>query len=245
MGIEVYSDEWLHFQNFWSSSPSPYSLSPSLQGLYVGWFLLFIIQVWMVVLCLSLKFRWSWLLRGWEATAIVSSVFFASTVGFCQIIIHHELFTTWGRIIEIPLGWAVSSVSFVILAISYWRSPERKQMKRILLSMKRSWKLSLLIILILASVSLFVNEFQFQTGVTKNMIVEKHGLTIPADPKLWESDFKTITAIASFFRAKIVYNSPEYLFCQLEVPVISYRVLKVIYDSIGFVTREPMSMHLF
>lgn len=159
--IELYSDKWLYFHNFWISSPSASPVLPSFQGLYLGWLLLFIIQVWMAVLCFSHRLKWIWLLRGWEATAIVTSAFFSSTVGFCQIITHYELFTAWGRISEFPLGWAVSTVSFVLLTISYWKSPEHEQMKRIFSSIKRSWKLSLAAILILASVSLLVNEFQF------------------------------------------------------------------------------------
>lgn len=242
--VELYGDEWLFFQDFWLRPPNPSLPYPSLQGLYLGWLLVFIVQVWMVVLCFSYKLKWTWLLRGFEATAIVASASFASIVGFCQIIIHHELFTAWGRIMEFPLGWTISSASSVMLTVSYWKSPEFQQTKSFFSSMKRSWKLSLAVILILASVSLLVNEFQYQTGVTKNMIVGKRGLTVPADPKLWENDFKTITTIASLFRAKVKYNSPEYLYCELEAPVISYRVLMVIYNSIGFVTREPTFMLL-
>lgn len=246
--VAYHNNNWSYFQEFWFAGfpgLSPYGWGPS--SLYLGWFLLFTVQIWVGVLCFSYRFKWIWLLRGWEATAVVASTFFTSVVGIFQFVVQHDIFyEDIGGYRVIPhFGFWVALASLMLLTISYWRSSEREQVKRFFSSLRRSWKLSLVLILILVSAFLLVNEFQFQTGVTKHMVVEIRGPAKPADPKLWEGYFKTIITIATLFRARVTYNSPEYLYCQLEVPVISYRLLMAVYNSIGFIAGEPTFMTLF
>jgi len=50
--------------------------------------------------------------------------------------------------------------------------------------------------------------------------------------------------VASFFRARIIYNSPEYAYCGLEVPVVSYAILAALLNVLGYYAREPVYMHL-
>lgn len=236
------NNDWAYFQEFWFTSYPFYSpYGQSSIGLNLGWFLVFAIQVWTGVLCLSHRYKIVWLLRGWEATAIVASTFFASIAGVYQLIVQHDIFyeSIGNYRASFHPGFWIALASLVLLIISYQKSLEREQAKKLFSHIRHSWKLSLAIILILTSLFLLVNESQFQTHVTKNMIIEKRGLPKPADPKLWESDLKTITTIAGLFRARLTHNSPEYLYCELEVPVISYRLLMAIYNSIGFIAREP------
>lgn len=97
-------------------------------------------------------------------------------------------------------------------------------------------KTSLAIILIFVAGFLLINEFQFQISVTKDMTVEKL--------ELWERDFNKIVVIANIFRARVIYADPKYLYCKLEVPVISYRILMFIYNNMGFIAREPIFLTL-
>lgn len=241
-----HNDNWLYFQNFWfAGSPPPWlywMYGPIFVGLYVGWFLLFALQVLVAMFCFSYWFKRMWLLRGWEATAILASTFVAVLVGVFQFIVQYDIFykSMGEHGVKFHLGFWIAFTSSVLLTISYWRSPEREQIKRFCPSLRRSWKSSLVIVLIFTSTFFLVNEFQSQTYVAKRMVVEKRLKpgSIPADPKLWESYSRTIITIAGFFRAKVTSNYPEYLFLVLEVPVISYRVLMTIYNSIGFIASE-------
>jgi hypothetical protein len=138
-------------------------------------------------------------------------------------------------------GFWLALVAVLLLSVSYFRSTEHTPLTRSSLM-----KAVLIILLASSLLFFFTNELEFQTEVTKLMYVQKTvtGTELPGSPENWTVDFAKIMAVAEIFRARLVYNSPNYYHCELEVPVISYTILLRIYNSMGYYAREPIFLHL-
>jgi len=143
------------------------------------------------------------------------------------------------------LGFWLTVVSVGILLISFRRSSEWALLKRF--KTKKAALSLFLILLICFSGFVVVNELQSQAKITKRMVVEKvvQPEELPGDAKLWEIvDYNRIVAVATVFRARVRYNSPNYYYCVPEVPVISYKLLMVVYHLMGYHAYEEPVYYL-
>jgi hypothetical protein len=135
------------------------------------------------------------------------------------------------------LGFWLALAAVLLLSVSYFRSTEHMLLTR------RSLMIVVLVLLLISGMLFFfTNELEFQTQVTKLMDVQKKAASteLLGNPEIWKVDFARIMAVAEIFRAQVRYNSPNYYYCELEVPVISYRILLGIYDSMGYYAQEPI-----
>jgi hypothetical protein len=161
-----------------------------------------------------------------------------------EIYYHDDLRSYVGHL---HIGFWVSLLSFATVLIATLKASKQPRLKMMLTSLKKMSKKKLLALIILSYVVFFiVQELEFQGGVTKLMLVVnmKDSQKIRANPQLWESQFSRITLIASLFRAQIIKNLPEYAYCRIIVPLISYQILATILTSMGYEVGEPTFLNI-
>jgi glucan phosphoethanolaminetransferase (alkaline phosphatase superfamily) len=212
-------------------------------GVNFGWFLVFLLQasalvVWFAQLVKPLLPK-----RGLWSLMVLVFPWASFIMGLAQCQIHSNIeYHQFGNAEAIPyFGLWIASVSVVLLSISYWRSPETETLKRFGLR-----KLALTFFFLSVIAFLLFNEAEFQTKVTKLMYVQRtvENGELPGDPQKWTADFNRIAFIAEIFRARVIYNTPEYYYCELEVPAVSYGTLISILSSVGYYAKEPIFLHL-
>jgi hypothetical protein len=243
----VYRNDWFYFLDFWSvnlGQSNQYLTSVSRPfGLYAGWFFLFVLQVSTLILFFLLLIRSNLRSRRILVWCVVLFPIISLFLGAYQCIIQSEIqYHSMNGIFAYPFfGFWLALVAVLLLSVSYFRSTEHTPLTRSSLM-----KAVLIILLASSLLFFFTNELEFQTEVTKLMYVQKTvtGTELPGSPENWTVDFAKIMAVAEIFRARLVYNSPNYYHCELEVPVISYTILLGIYNSIGYYAQEPIFLHL-
>lgn len=215
-------------------------------GLYFGWVLIFTCQILTIILWFNHRFRLGVPLKEWHAFGVVGLPVMTLILAVYQRLIQEEMIyrTMWDEYsVDFRLGFWIAAASTVLLLISYARAPEREQIKRFKTLVKRSFRMVGPTIIPICIMGFFlVNELYFETGVTKLMYVEKKvkAEDVLGDPKFWENHLDKIVAVASLFRARVVYSKSDYFFCEIEVPIISYRILMTIYNRMGYIAREPI-----
>lgn len=243
-------NNWFFFQHFWFKtfgSSYQYVIGPSEPyGLYLGWLLIFVCQISTLVLWLVHLFKPAFLKKNVCIFGVIVFPFVSLLTGvyqrYVQWEIHYHSDTFYQSQVFSYFGLWLAVVSVALLLISFRRAPESTSLKRF-----KTRKVALGIFLVCVLGFFVVNELEFQTKVTKLMVVGKRansGEELPGDPKLWEGDFNRIVTVANVFRARVYFNSPKYYHCELEVPVVSYGVLMVIYNSMGYRAYEPTFLYI-
>ena len=208
-------------------------------GLSVGWFLVFLFQVSTLLLWFVQLIRSSLPRRDTCALLVLLLPWASFVFGVGQSYVQSNVEYRQLNNVELTpyFGLWMAAVSVVLLLISFWRSSEADTLRR------SGWKKVALSIFLLSIVGFFiVNETEFQTKVTKNMYVGYGDM--PGDPDKSTVDFHRLLVVAGIFRARIVENSAEYGYCELEVPVVSYGTLVFVLRSMGFAAREPIFLRL-
>jgi hypothetical protein len=239
--------DWFYFLDFWSVNlgQSKQYLTSIFEpfGLYVGWFFLFVLQISTLILYLLLLIRSNIQGRHILVWCVVLFPIISLLIGAYQCIIQSEIrYHSTNGIYAYPFfGFWLASAAVLLLSVSYFRSIKRTSLTR-----RNLMKTMLIILLASSLVFFFTNELEFQTKVTKLMDVWKTvvGTESSGSIENWTVNFARIMAVAKVFRARLVRNIPNYYACELEVPVISYRILLEIYSFMGYHAREPIFMHI-
>jgi hypothetical protein len=243
----IFHDDWFFFQDFWFKtfgSSYRYLTGPSNPyGLYLGWLCIFVCQISTVVLWLVHLFKPAFLKKDLCIFGVIILPFVSLFLGVHQCLvqcgIHYH--SSYQPQVFPYFGFWLTVVSVALLLISFRKAPEWTSLKRF-----KTRKVALGVFLVCVLGFFVVNELEFQTRVTKLMVIERRVKPeeLPGDPELWEGDFNRIVAVADIFRARVRYNSPKYYHCELEVPVISYEILMVIYNSMGYHAHEPTFLYI-
>lgn len=242
------------FEKFWFHEPLDYMPyhSPLWTGLYNGWALIFVLQIITVICYVAYLKNWkvTKIFRGNNSTWLLILPLATILLSLYQLFIQREIFyqedLQWYSG-QPNIGFWVSVLSFATVLIATLKASEQPPLKKILGSLKKMSKITWLALIILSiMVFFFVQELEFQGGATKLMLVVnmRDSQKIRADPQLWESHFSRITLIAGLFRARIIKNWPEYAYCRIVVPLISYRILATILSSMGYEVGEPIFLHV-
>jgi len=241
----IFHEDWFIFENFWLKTLGhdyKYVAGPSNPcGLYLGWFFIFACQISTLVLWFVHLFKPGFLKNAPCTFGTITFPCVTLFLGVYQGIVQRDIHYSPQPQVFPYAGFWLAVVSVALLLISFRKAREWESLKRF-----KTRKIVLGIFLVCVSGFFVINELEFHTKVTKLMIVEKVVCSeeLPGDPKLWEDDFNRIIAVASIIRARVAYNMPEYYHCELEVPVISYEVLRTIYNSMGYRAREPTFLQL-
>lgn len=245
------NEETSFFNSYWFPEQEVIAYHASWNGLYLGWFLVFVLQILTVAYSIvySLHLKLSVWLREHHSVWLVTLPLLTLVFAVYQMFVQKEMMyrdlglnPIWPNV-----GFVTAFLSTVILLVAVWKVPEQSHLKAIpkafKSAVKRRWPVLILLFVVAFPV---VGELQAQTSVSKNMVVGDSGDfdAIHEDPSLWGTHFDRISLLASFFRARIIYNSPEYAYCGLEVPVVSYAVLAALLTMSGYYAREPEFMHL-
>jgi len=236
------TDFW--FGNFIKLYNEGSSSTASLAGLNIGWFLVFFFQVSTLTYFLAQLIKPSLSKRNVSALLIVLFASASLLFGVFQCVVQSNIEYAYngGNSSSIPyFGFIIAAISASLLLGSFLRSSESS-------ALKIHWKRIVGILILLSIVGFYAfNELSFQTGVTKQMLVEKNVQAgeLPRDPAKWDADLNNILAVANVFRARMTDNTPEYYYCSLEVPAASYNALSVLLGSMGYVAIEPGFVSLY
>lgn len=242
----------LLFDGFWF--PAQRSMiypDTSWNGLYFGWVLIFGLQILTVAYSTlySLHLRVSMRLREYHSTWLVILPLLTLALAVYQMFIQKEMmYRDLGlNPIRPDVGFAIALLSTAVLLVTVLKAPEQSHLRAVPRELKRTLKRTWPVLVLLVIVGLpVVAEVQARTNVSKQMMVEngKDFDAIHANPALWETHFNRISSLASLFRARVVYSRPEYAYCELDVPVISYEILAMLLNLSGYSAEEPTFMHL-
>jgi len=244
--------EILWFGRFWFLGQRSviFDYSTSWNGLYLGWALIFVLQILTVVYSIiySLRLRVSERLREHHSAWLVILPLLTIVLAVCQMFIQNEMMyhDVGLNPIQPQVGFAIALLSTAILLVAVLKAPEQSHLKTISRAFKRTPKKTWLGLVLLSLVALpVVAELEARTGVSKEMTVEyrKDFDVIHENPVLWETHYNRISSLASFFGARVTYNRPEYAYCSLEVPIVSYGILAALLNGLGYWTGEPAFMH--
>lgn len=236
----IFHDDWFFFQDFWFKtfgSSYRYLTGPSNPyGLYLGWLLIFACQISTLVLWLVHLFKPAFLKKDLCIFGVIVLPLVSLFLGVYQCYVQWEIYYSYQPQVFPYFGFWLAVVSVALLLVYFRRAPERVSLKRL-----KTRKVALGVFLVCVLGFFVVNELEFQTKVTKLMVIRKPVKTeeLTRDPKLWEGDFNRIVAVANVFRARVSDNNPKYYRCELEVPVISYTILMVTYNSMEYHAYEP------
>jgi len=248
--MAVQNDETLLFADFWFKEPQPYPIpyhDPVWNGLYNGWILILVLQILTIAFSIIYLLNLELLKPIRERQSIWLAILPAMTLlSACyQIYVQREVvngdFFSWG-LSGPSTGFWTATLSVGVFLLAMLTAQKQVSIRRAPQVLTKSLKKRLLPIALLLIVALFiVAELQYQSGVTKEMIVVDSidFAEIYANPENWEKHFSRITLAADLFRARITYNSPQYAYCGLEVPIAAYRTLQVIFTLMGYEAREP------
>ena len=242
----------LLFDGFWF--PAHRSMiypNTSWNGLYIGWVLVFVLQILTVAYSTLyiLHLRVSMRLREYHSTWLVILPLLTLALAVYQMFIQKEMmYRDLGlNPIRPDVGFAIALLSTAVLLVTVLKAPEQSHLRTVPKALKRTLKRTWPVLVLLAIVALpVVAEVQARTNISKQMTVEnrKDFEAIHGNPALWEAHFNRIPSLASLFRARVVYNRPEYAYCGLDVPVISYEILAMLLNLSGYSAEEPTFMHL-
>lgn len=248
--MERRNEEILLFGRFWF----PGRAIPSYarwDGLYAGWILIFVLQILAVAYSTVYVLNWkvSERLRDYHSVWLVILPVLTLVFGVYQLFVQSEIM---GRNLGLTLirphfGFAAAILSTAILLVAVRWAPEQSHLRTVPKAFKRTVKRTWPAIILFFIIALpLVAELQAQTGVSKAMLVEnrKDFQEIYENPALWETHFNKISSLASLFRARIIHNRPDYAYCVLEVPVISYGILAALLNSLGYWTGENTPVRL-
>jgi hypothetical protein len=246
------NEKILLFGGFWfPAERSVFYPDASWSGLYIGWVLVLILQILTVAYSTlySLHLRVSMRLREYHSTWLVILPLLTLASAVYQMFIQKEMmYRDLGlNPIRPDVGFVVAVLSTAVLLVTVLKAPEQSHLRTVRKALKRTLKRTWPVLVLLAIVALpVVAEVQARTNVSKHMTVEdaKDFEAIHGNSALWEAHFNRISSLASLFRARVVYNRPEYAYCELDVPVISYDVLTVLLTLSGYFAEEPTFMHL-
>jgi len=243
----------LQFGRFWFPQQVyavPYNAIWS--GLYTGWVLVFVLQIltmtYLAVYVLNL--RVSQRLREHHSVWFVVLPLLTIAFAVYQLFVQHEMMYHNYSLnpIRPNVGFWTALLSFTILLVAVLGAPEQSHLKAVPKSFKRTLKRRWPVLVLLFTVALpVVAELEVQTNVSKGMLVEnrKDFQAIHENPALWEPNYNKISLLASLFRARITDNHPDYAYCRLDVPVVSYGILIAILNASGYWAGEPTFFHLY
>jgi len=242
------------FEKSWFQEPLKYMPyhHPIWTGLYNGWCLVFALQILTLIYSVIYLQNWKvprtirenhsiWLLILPLATILVA---------LYQLFIQREIFyhdDLRSYTSQLSIGFWIAVLTLTIILVTVLMASEQSPLKKIPKSLRKMRKRTWLAIIMLSIMAFFiVEELEFQGGATKVMLVGKikDSQEIRANPELWESHFRKITSIANLFRARVIRNHPEYAYCRLIVPVVSYQILMAVLNSMGYSTGEPIFLHI-
>lgn len=239
---------WVYFGDFWLGNlPKGYALSQhvgeGLSRVYFGWVLVLVCQFATLLLWIMQLIKPQFLSKKLYIVGLILFPLSSLLLGVYQWYIHMNIqYLSYAHSDAFPyFGLWIVGICEALLLISLFRSPEWAARKRY------RWKRIILgTFLIFVALFFLVNEIEFQTKVTKILFVSKKvkSTELPGDPKVWEADFAKILDVAYLFRARVFYNEPDYYYCELEVPVVSYESLKAIYTAMGYSAREEFFLTL-
>jgi len=233
---------WAYFGDFWLGNlPKGYAFSQhageGLSRVYFGWVLVLVCQFATLLLWIMQLIKPQFLSKKLYIAGLILFPLSSLLLGVYQWYIHMNIqYLSYAHSDVFPyFGLWIAGICEALLLISLFRSPEWA-------ARKRYGKKRIILGTLLIFIALFflVNEIEFQTKVTKFLYVQKNveNTELPGDPKVWEADFARILAVAYLFRARVFDNDPNYYYCELEVPVVSYASLKAIYIAMGYGVQE-------
>lgn len=238
---------WAYFGDFWLGNlPKRYTFSlhagEGLSRVYFGWVLVLFCQIATLLLWIMQLIKPQFLSKKLCIAGLILFPLSSLLLGVYQWYITLNIqYLSYDHSIVVPcFGLCLAGICEALLLISLLKSPEWAARKRY------GWKkITLATLLILIALFFLVNEIESQTKVTKLMYVQKNveSTELPGDPKMWEPDFARILAVAYLFRARVFNNDPDYYFCEIEIPVVSYESLKAIYTAMGYLAQEA-SFHI-
>jgi len=238
---------------FWFSEPM-YAIpqyAPS-NGLYLGWALVLVLQILTVIYQVVYVLNWkvSEKLREHHSVWFLLLPLLTIAIALYQLFVQHGImYQDLGvNSIRPDVGFAIAFLSFMLLLVSVFRAPEQSHFKAIPKTFKRTLKKIWPILVLFSIVAMpLIAEAEIQSGVSKTMLVElrKDFQAIHENPSLWEPHNNRISMLAGLFRARIIINRPNYAYCELNVPVISYEVLIAVLNVLGYWAGEPSFARLF
>lgn len=259
LGVQS-NHELITLERFWFSEPrivSPHHM-PLWNGVYNGWGLIFAIQLLTASYCILLLVNIPALERtrekltyapAWLVALVLAAIILALYQQFIQAGITLQTISP-GYTSQPNIGFWLATTSLAILLILIVTASEQSPLKIVpkYLTATKVWlrRIWPAILVLLVAGFFVLAEVQYQTGASKVIIVgnREEADEIYVNPELWDEDYREITAAASFFRARVVRNSPKYAYCQLDVPVISYGALENVLRNMGYFTHEPVYLHV-
>jgi hypothetical protein len=232
---------WFFLLDYWSGFFATIIVHPVTgvsSNVSLGWLAVFLFQMATLALWIAQMVRAKLSTRPAFMLSIVALPSLSLLIGTCQLYVQFEMVyhTKYTNQSYPFLGLFVAAFSVGILLLSFRRMRGMKLFGKV----KKWWVV--LGFLVLCVLGFFAaTQLEAATGFTKEMYVGNRAFPddVSYDPELWENDLNRIATVASAFGAHVKRNYPEYYYCRLEVPVISYWFLTSLYNLMGLDATEP------